>query len=201
MRPPRGVGFPRKNGHRIYVIHYLVCLIFEVKRALIISAIQTVGEENGGWLRLSAGKAGGHRGIPHGKQGSRRNGVEVVPSGIWRERFLWNWGITSHSLYLTFYAASLDEPSIGSLWRVRDEPQSKAALFHFDAMKRSTRLRSWQPGTRIAQLLCGLAQPQNLVKRAFPATSPHNAYVRIRAHSRVLGTRAERRFPTDLTRP
>jgi len=30
------VGFPRKNGHRIYVIHYLVCLIFEVKRALII---------------------------------------------------------------------------------------------------------------------------------------------------------------------
>ena len=30
------VGFPRNNGHRIYVIHYLVCLIFEVKRALII---------------------------------------------------------------------------------------------------------------------------------------------------------------------
>ena len=30
------LGFPRKNGHRIYVIHYLVCLIFEVKRALII---------------------------------------------------------------------------------------------------------------------------------------------------------------------
>ena len=43
------------------------------------TAIQTVGEENGGWLRLSVGKAGGHRGIPHGKQGSRRNGVEVVP--------------------------------------------------------------------------------------------------------------------------
>ena len=33
---PTDVGFPRKNGHRIYVIHYLVCLIFEVKRALII---------------------------------------------------------------------------------------------------------------------------------------------------------------------
>ena len=66
---------------------------------------------------------------------------------ICRERFLWNWGITSHSLYLTFCAASLDEPSIGSLWRVRDEPQPKVALFHFDAMKLPTRLRDWQPGT------------------------------------------------------
>ena len=160
------------------------------------------------WGKKTVAGCGFLRGRPVGTGGFRmenrgraETGLRSSPSGIWRERFLWNWGITSHSLCLTFYAASLDEPSIGSLWRVRDEPQSKAALFHFDAMKRSTRLRSWQPGTRIAQLLCGLAQPQNLVKRAFPATSPHNAYVRIRAHSRVLGTRAERRFPTDLTRP
>ena len=32
------------------------------------------------WLAAAfCGKAGGHRGIPHGKQGARRNGVEVVP--------------------------------------------------------------------------------------------------------------------------
>ena len=46
------------------------------------SAIQTVGEENGGWPRPSAGKAGGHRGIAQEKQGWRRNWVQAVP---WRQ--------------------------------------------------------------------------------------------------------------------
>jgi len=41
-----------------------------------------VGEENGGWPRPSAGKAGGHRGIAQEKQGWRRNWVQAVP---WRQ--------------------------------------------------------------------------------------------------------------------
>ena len=77
-------------------------------------------------------------------------------------------GSAAQRLYLTFGDALVDDRAICSLWQVQDEHQLKVALFRFKAMKLWVRLRGWQPSTRTAQLLCGLALLKSPEKRGFP---------------------------------